>query len=330
MRPSWQIDLKWMLGLAAYALVIAACGLYSLSHFTSRDTAIPIASALVSAGINDRITDAEFAQVQATASTNPSGTVTVSPVSLSMVGSEIVGMDKQATSAVVGNKLAAVMYDNGEAAAKSLIVTPSPETGQEPVKLGPVGALTSSNHDLFMQLFMATAVLALLALGGVAMMARGWGRLGAPTFIAALSTAPFAAIWVFGKGVLGTGDPGESLFAQNARSAFDGAASDLSTLFLAISVAAFVLGLLSVLGSAVSLAVVKATPEETSESEPKPVAPAVPTTPKINVPRPQGAQPQGLVRASASLAATTYRVTGTTQVVPKSESPSSGSQQNVA
>lgn len=323
MRPSWQIDLKWMLGLAACALIVVSSALYSLSHLTSRDTAIPVASALVSAGIADRVTDEEYAQVQASAVINPSASISLSPVSLSFTGSEIAGMDKDSASAVVGGKLAGVMYDNGEAAAKSLIVTPPPESGQEPVKLGPVGALTASNNELFTQLFMVSTAVALLALGGVAVMARGWGRPGAPAFIMAVGTAPFAAIWVMGKSALGTSDPGESVYAQNARAAFDGAAGDLSTLFLAITAAALVSGLLCILGSAMSLAAAKVAPEV-----PEQVVVEPPAKPKVNVPRPQGPQPQGLARASASLAATTYRVAGTTQAVPKSEA--STSKQNVA
>ncbi len=333
MRPSWQIDLKWMLGLAACALIVVSGALYSLSHLTARDTAIPMASALVSAGIADRVTDQEYAQVQASAAANPSASVSLSPVSLSFTGSEIAGMDKQSASAIVGGKVAGVMYDNGDAAAKALIVTPPPESGQEPVKLGPVGALTAANHDLFTQLFMASIALALLALGGVALMARGWGRLGAPAFILSVGTAPLAAVWVLGKSAMGKSDPSEDIFVQNARAAFDGAASDLSTIFLGVTAVALVSGLICVLGSAMSLAVSKAagTPVATPETAPAQSAPA----PVVNRPRPQVPQSQGIQRASASLAATTYRVSASTQVVPKQESQpaganQNGSQQNVA
>jgi hypothetical protein len=219
------------------------------------------------------------------------------------------------------------MYDNGETAAKSLIVTPPPESGQEPVKLGPVGSLTASNHSMFTQLFLASVAVALLALGGVAMMARGWGRLGAPAFIMAVGTAPLAAIWVLGKSAIGTSEPGEGIFAQNARAAFDGAAGDLSTLFLAVTAASLISGMLCILGSALSMAVTKAANTTAEEATPAP-APEPISAPKPNVPRPQGVQSEGLMRASASLAATTYRVSGTTQSVPKSEA--STSKQNVA
>jgi hypothetical protein len=311
MRPSWQIDLKWMLGLAACALIVVSGVLYSLSLVTSRDTAIPLASALVSAGISDRVSDAEYAQVQAATVGSPTSNVSLSPVALSFPGSEIAGLDKQAAASVVGGKLASVMYDNGEAAAKSLIVTPAPESGQEPVKLGPVGAFTASNHTLFTQLFLATVTLALFALGGVAMMARGWGRLGAPAFIVAVGSAPLAVLGVVAKGAAGSGDPGEGVFAANARAAFDGAAGDLSTIFLAVTAAAIISGVLCVLGSALSLAVSKAAPvaekpviEATPEPAPGPAAQTVSAGP---------------LRASASIAATTYRASGTPQVAGKPE-----------
>ena len=168
---------------------------------------------------------------------------------------------------------------------------------------------------------------ALLALGGVAMMARGWGRLGAPAFIMSVSTAPLAAVWVLGKSAIGTSEPGEGIFAQNARAAFDSAAGDLSTLFLAVTAAALICGMLCILGSALSLAVAKAA-NTTAEDAAPVAAPEPAAPPKPNVPRPQGIQAEGLMRASASLAATTYRVSGTTQAVPKSEA--STSKQNVA
>lgn len=320
MRPSWQIDLKWMLGLAACALIVVSGVLYSLSHVTLRDTAIPMASALVSAGIADRVSDEEYAQVQAAAAANPGSTVSLSPVALSFSGSEIVGLDKQAAASVVGAKLAGVMYDNGEAAAKSLIVTPDPATGQEPVKLGPVGALTESNHSMFTQLFLAAAALALFALGGVALMARGWGRLGAPAFIVAVGAAPLAAAWVAANGAIGTGDPGEGIFARNARAAFNGASGDLRTMFLAVAAAAVIAGVLCVLGSAMSKAVSKAVP-----AAEEPVVEATP----VPAPKPAAAPaPTGPLRASASIAATTYRVSGTPQVASKPEA--SASKQQVA
>ena len=176
------------------------------------------------------------------------------------------------------------MYDNGEVAAKALIVTPPPESGQEPVKIGPVGAFTASNHALLTQLFLATATLSLFALGGVASMARGWGRLGAPAFILAIGSAPLAALCVAAKSAAGSADPGEGVFAVNARAAFDATAGDLSTVFMAITVAALISGVLSVLGSGLSLATSKAAPETeqpsaevTPQPTPRPAAPAVST-----------------------------------------------------
>lgn len=320
MRPSWQIDLKWMLGLAACALIVVSGALYSLSHVTLRDTAIPLASALISAGIADRVSDEEYAQVQAAAAANPGSTVSLSPVALGFSGSEIVGLDKQAAASVVGAELADVMYDNGEAAAKSLIVTPDTATGQEPVKLGPVGALTASNHGMFTNLFLATAALALFALGGVALMARGWGRLGAPAFIVAIASAPLGVLWVAAGSAVGAGDSGEGVFAQNAREAFTGAAGDLSTVFLAVTAAAVIAGVLCVLGSAMSMAVSKAMP---AAEEPVVEATPAPALNPAAVPAPAGP-----LRASASIVATTYRVSGTPQVASKSEA--SASKQQVA
>jgi hypothetical protein len=312
MRPSWQIDLKWMLGLAACALIVASGVLYSLSHLTERDTAIPMASALVSAGINDRVSDEEFAQVQAAAAGSPTTSITLSPVSLSFSGSDIAGVDKEHAASVVGAKLAGVMYDNGSDAANALIVTPPPESGKEAVKLGPVDALTASNHSLFTQLFVAVTALALLALGGVAILSRGWGRLGAPAFIAAVGSAPLALLWLLAGSAVGTGDPGEGLFAQNARSAFNGASSDLSTIFAGIAGAAVASCVLCIIGSALSMMVSKAAPAvmEPAAAEVAPAPAPAPARP---------AAPQAPLRGSASIAATTYRVSATTPAAAKPE-----------
>jgi hypothetical protein len=167
---------------------------------------------------------------------------------------------------------------------------------------------------------MVTATLAIFALGGVALMARGWGRLGAPAFIVAVGSAPLAAAWVAANGAIGTGDPGEGIFAQNARSAFNGAAGDLSTLFLAVAAAAVISGVLCVLGSAMSMAVSKAVPAVVEPAAEAMAAPA---------PKPAAAPVQvGPLRASASIAATTYRVSGTPQAAATSEA--SASKQQVA
>jgi hypothetical protein len=257
MRPSWQIDLKWMLGLLACALVAVGGVLFSLSHVTERETAIPVASALVSAGINDRVSDEEYAQVQAAAASSPTSNITLSPISLTFPGGNIAGMTKEQASAYVGASVANVMYDNGAAAAKSLIVTPPPESQQSAVKLGPVGALTASDHDLFTKLFVIVAIVALCLLGCVALLSRGWGRLGAPSFIVAVAIAPLAVAWKAAGSAVGTGDAGESLFVRAARESFNNASGDLSTVFLAIAACAAGAVVFSLLGSALSMMVSK-------------------------------------------------------------------------
>jgi hypothetical protein len=71
MRPPWQIDLKWATGLLACLFVMASGVLFSLDHLTGRDTAVPLSTAVIAAGISDRVTDEEYAQVQAAAVANP-------------------------------------------------------------------------------------------------------------------------------------------------------------------------------------------------------------------------------------------------------------------
>lgn len=282
MRPSWQIDLKWMLGLTACVLVIAGGVLYSLSELTKRDTAIPMASALVSADINDRVSDAEFAQAQAAASGSPTTSITLSPISLSFPGGDITGMTKEQAAAFVGANVANVMYDNGSAAAKSLIVTPPEGSEKGPVQLGPVDTLTASNHSLFTELFIGLTVAALALLGCVSLLSRGWGRLGAPSFIVAVGTLPLAFAWKFGSGAVGTGNASESIFTHAARESFNSASGDLSTLFLVLAGAAVGTAFLSLLGSALSLAVAGKQPAAEEPAAPAP-APEEPRAGSITV-----------------------------------------------
>src|SRR5438445_7115343 len=105
MRPSWQIDLKWAAGLLACLFVVASGVLFSLDHLTARDTAVPLSTAVITAGISDRVTDADYAQVQAAAVANPDGVVSLTPLSVTATGREIAGLSKDDAAKLMAGKL---------------------------------------------------------------------------------------------------------------------------------------------------------------------------------------------------------------------------------
>lgn len=246
MRPSWQIDLKWAAGLLACLFVLAGGVLFSLDHFTGRDTAVPLSTAIIAVGITDRVTDEDYAQVQAAAVADPDANVSLGPLSVTATGRDIAGLSKDDAAKLMAGKLAAVLYDRGGDAAKTLIVQKLPNSDKNPLSLGSADMLSSDNHSMFAKYFLFAAVLSGFLLAVVAGMSRGFGRLGAPAFVVALGTAPLAALWAIAGPVIGTGDPNGNGAIFAAREAGHGAAGDLRSMFVlvvAVAVAAAIVAL---------------------------------------------------------------------------------------
>ncbi len=230
-RRPWQIDLKWAFGLLACLFVLASGVLFSLDHLTGRDTAVPLSTALIAFGISDRVTDKDYAQVQASAVANPDATVSLAPLSLTATGREIAGLSKDDAAKLMAGKLAAVLYDKGDDAAKALIVQKLPNSDKSPLSLGPAGVLSSDNHSTFSKYFLFTVVLSVFLLAVVAGLSRGVGRFGAPAFVVALGTAPLAILWAIAGPAIGTGDPNDNAAIFAARTAARSAAGDLRSTF---------------------------------------------------------------------------------------------------
>jgi hypothetical protein len=256
MRPSWQIDLKWAAGLLACLFVVASGALYSLDHLTGRDTAAPLSTAVIAVGISDRVTDEDYAQVQATAAANPDANVSLGPLSVTATGREIAGLSKDEAAKLMAGKLAAILYDKGGDAAKALIVQKLPNSDKSPLSLGPAEMLSSDNHSTFSKYFLFAAVLSAFLLAVVAGMSRGSGRLGAPAFVVGLGTAPLAALWAIAGQAIGTGDPEGNAAIFAARAAARSAAGDLRSTFVLVVVVAFAAAIAALLGG-IALAVFK-------------------------------------------------------------------------
>jgi hypothetical protein len=248
MRPSWQIDLKWAAGLLACLFVVATGVLFSLDHLTARDTAVPLSTAVLEVGISDRVSDADYAQVQAGAVANPDATVSLAPLSVTATGREIAGLSKDDAAKLMAGKLAAVIYDKGGDAARALIVQKLPNSDKSPLSLGSAGSLSSDNHSMFSKYFLVAAALSVLLLAVVTGMSRGFGRLGAPAFVVALGTAPLAALWAIAGPAIGTGDPNGNAAMFAARAAAHSAANDLSSTFVLVAAIASATAILAPLG----------------------------------------------------------------------------------
>ncbi len=236
-RPSWQIDLKWVAGIFACVAIVVSGVFFSLAEITERGRAEPLSTAFVAFMVDGRVTDDEFEAVQAQAAADPSGLVSLSPLDLDVRGSQIAGLDKEATSLLLAGELAAVLYEDGPEAAEALMLEPGPnEDGelQEAIELGPTSSLTADQHSTFRTFFLVSLAIVIVLLGLVAFLSRGLGRLGAPAVVLALSTAPLAAFWALAATAVGTPGEGEALYAVIARQLVHDTAGDLRGFFVSV------------------------------------------------------------------------------------------------
>ncbi len=237
MRPSWQIDLKWVAGIFACVAIFVSGFLFSLVEITESGRAEPLSTAFVAFLIDGRVTDDEFEAVQAQAAADPSGLVSLSPLDIEVRGSQIDGLDKEETLLLLAGGLAAVLYEEGPEAAEALFLEPGPnEEGepQEAIELGPISSLTASQHSTFRTFFFVALAIMIVILGLVGFLSRGLGRLGAPAVVLALSTAPLAAFWALAATAVGSPGEDEALYAVIARQLVHDTAVDLRNFFVAV------------------------------------------------------------------------------------------------
>ena len=252
MRPSWQIDLKWVAGIFACVAIFVSGVLFSLAEITERGRAEPLSTAFVAFMLDSRVTDDEFEAVQAQAAADPSGLVSLSPLNLEVPGSQIAGLDKEEASLLLAAEFAAVLYEEGPEAAEALFLEPGlNEEGepQEAIELGPTSSLTASQHSTFRTYFLVALAIVIVLVGLVAFLSRGLGRLGGPAVVVALSTAPLAALWTLAANAVGTASEDEALYAVMARDIIGDAARDLRGFFLAILLIALAWAATAVVGT---------------------------------------------------------------------------------
>lgn len=234
------MDLKWIAGLIACVAVAVACVPFSLRQVTNRATALPISSAILEAGISDRVTDEDHAAIQAQAAANPDAMIPLGPVSNVLNGSEITSLRKDEAARLVAANLAAVLYDAGGEKAETFIVSPHADSEKKALSLGPAASLSRDTHSSLQTYLIIAVVIACLLLGVVAVMSRGAGRLGAPAFVVVLGAAPVAGLWALAAQAIGDGDIGDNPGILAAREAARNAAGDLRTTLLSLVLVAAV------------------------------------------------------------------------------------------
>jgi hypothetical protein len=251
-RPSWQVDLKWVAGIAACVAIVFAGVLFSLTIISEQDRAEPLSTLFIGYQIDSRVTDEEFEGVQEDAAADPDSFVSLSPVDMEVKGSEIAGLTREDASLLIAGDLARLLYVEGEVAAEKLVLEPRPNAEgdpQEPVSFGPAGSLNSGAHANFKKLFAIAmmAVVGLLSL--VAFLSRGFGRLGAPAVVLALTAIPLTAFWALVGQAVGSPGEDEPVYAVVARSLIRDTAADLRGFFLAVLLVSLIWIGIAVLGT---------------------------------------------------------------------------------
>lgn len=251
-RPSWQVDLKWVAGIFACIAVVLTGVLFSLTQITREGRSTPLSTVFIAYMIDSRVTDAEFEQVQADASADPDALVSLSPIDIQVKGSEIDGLAREEASMLIATDVAHLIYVEGEAAADHLVLEPRPDAegnSQEPISFGPAGTLNADRHAMAKRLFGVALLISVALLWVVGFLSRGFGRLGAPAVVLVLTALPFTAFWALVGNAVGTPGEDEPVYGVVGRQLIRDDAADLRGFFLAVLLVALIWVGIAVLGT---------------------------------------------------------------------------------
>ena len=241
MRPSWQIDLKWVFGLALLAAVLVSGVLYSLAQLTERDPATGAFAGIMSSFAKEGGDPEGYADIQAAATANPDVEITIDRVTFPVKGEEIVGLSYDQAIDLVVLRLAEILYTDGPAAVEGYFEGRAIEDGAEapPPDLGVFAIFTQDSHDGLLRAFGFSLVPVFLLLLPVAFFSRGPGRLGSIGAIATLGTLPFAILWVVARETAkNPADGAEGAVAIAVSPTVSGLANDFLVLFAVAGAAA--------------------------------------------------------------------------------------------
>lgn len=259
MRPSWQVDLKWLCGFGLLASVVVSSALYSLSQLTEHEPATRLFGRAAAHALKedaDEEARVRFAEMQERVAGDPNAYLTVQGVTLPVTGASLAGLTYDEAVDLVAGQTAEILYREGPDAALQYFEdnddagVPETATDEGTRDYGPLALLTQSSHDKINRLFqLSLAPLALLAIG-VAFFSRRFGRVGSLGVIGLVGIAPFAAGWNLVEQV--TVNPGEGMRAELAL-AIAPTVGELSDLFRRILLVAVSVVALTVASQVASL-----------------------------------------------------------------------------
>ena len=253
MRPSWQVDLKWLFGLACLISIIAAGALYSASKLTEREPATGIFSGVMATFAKEEASEESFDDLRALAAANPDETFTIEGVTLPVKGAEIAALSYDEAVDLVVGRIANQLYTEGPDSVEQYFqATPAAgsEEGSggdgEEFSLGPFSLLTEDTHRTAGRVFTFSLIALPVFAIPLIFFSRRFGRLGSPGVVLAAGSAPFALLWLIADQV--TKDTGEEGIGGALAEAISGTAGDVSSAFLRVFVLGVALVAAAVLG----------------------------------------------------------------------------------
>ena len=118
MRPSWQIDFKWVFALALLAAVLVSGVLYSLAELTEREPATGAFAGVMSSFAKEGGDPEGYADIQAAAAANPDLEISIDRVTFPIKGSEIAGLSYDEAIDLVILRLSDILYTDGPEAVE--------------------------------------------------------------------------------------------------------------------------------------------------------------------------------------------------------------------
>ncbi|MEE8369420.1 MAG: hypothetical protein V3S00_01475 [Dehalococcoidia bacterium] len=195
MRPNWQVDLKWLAGLACLVCILLASTAYSFSKLTEEEPATGIFTGIVATFAMEGSEPEDFAEIQAQAAANPDDDFTIGDITLPVAGREIASLSYEEAVDLVVGRIAETLYADGPAAVEQYFADSVENDSGDEFSLGPFGLLTRNTHDTVSPFLIAFTVGALLLSAFLVYVSLRFGRLGSPGAVLAAGTGPFALLW---------------------------------------------------------------------------------------------------------------------------------------
>jgi len=212
MRASWKVDLKWVFGLICVVSALIGGLLYSFASIASHDTATALFMGAVGGFASSRISDEQYAAIQAAAAQDPNTAVTLPGIASPLPGPAVAGHTKEEAVKLALQSVAETNYEQGSDAANAMLALNDEDGGQ--FNIGPLGILTRKNHDgaaKYARIFGAVALVG----GALAVVfSSRFGRIGTPGILLIISTAPLALVWTFISSRVGSVSGEESVFVR--------------------------------------------------------------------------------------------------------------------